>query len=243
MTPMDKEDVSADRSVDKFYESMRDRHGAANSRANGYVYEGYFLNEQQLLFSLLDTDADIIVDVACGSGLMMLPIANDRRTVVGIDFNAHATRAALNNGLNVIRGDAFHLPFGDCSVDEIVTCQFFNQQQSEGVRQFIHESARTLRPGGRLIMVWRNGAAWVHRIALLLFGSLERLRGFPQFPYENHSFSSIESYAESAGMGLVAQMVSFPPTKWCSPTIDSWKAQLFGASNICIVEKLGPANA
>lgn len=242
MRPMDNNEVSADRSVDKLYKSMRDRHGVENSRANGYLYEGYFLNEQQLLFALLDTDADVLVDVACGSGLMVLPLANEQRTIFGIDFNARAARAAFNNGLNVIRGDAFHLPFADCCVDEIVTCQFFNQQKSEGVRQFIYESARTLRPGGRLIMVWRNGTAWVHRIALLLFGTLDRLRGLPLFPYENHSFSNIEEYAQSAGMSLVAQMVSFPPTKWCSPTIDSWKAQLFGASNICIVEKLAPAN-
>jgi ubiquinone/menaquinone biosynthesis C-methylase UbiE len=236
---MNKKDVRADRSVDKLYASMRDRHGAVNSRANGYLYEGYFLNEQQLLFSLLNIRSDVLIDVACGSGLMLLPLVDDQRTIVGIDFNSQAARASFDNRLSVIRGDAFHLPFGDSTVDEVVTCQFFNQQRPTAVQQFILESARILRPGGRLIMVWRNGTSWIHRLALFVFGTLDRLRGVEQFPYENHEFSSIESYAESGELSIVAQMVSFPPTKWSSPMIDSWKARLFGASNICIVEKRG----
>jgi len=236
---MSSKDVSADRAVDTLYEGMRARYGPKNSRANGYIYEGYFLNEQRTLFSLLDPRADTLVDVGCGSGLMVLPIANNRKNIVGIDFNSHAVRAAYDNGLLVIRGDAFDLPFGDATIDEIVCCQFFNQQSADAVRQFIAESARTLRPQGRLIMVWRNGESCVHRLALSLFGTLERMRGFEQFPYVSHSFSKIEAYAANHDLNLVAQMVSFPPTGWSSPKIDSWKARLFGASNICVVEKRG----
>ena len=234
---MINEEIVADRDVDKLYAGMRGRHGVHNARANGYLYEGYFRREQQILFTLLNPQAGVLVDVACGSGLMVEPLINKRRLVVGLDFNADACFAAHNNGLNVVRGDAFGLPFTDSSVDEIVTCQFFNQQQPMAVRQFVVESARVLRPGGRVIMVWRNGTAWVHRLALACFSFLDRLRRLPSFPYENHSFERIETYAADVGLVVVSQAVSFPPFGWRSSATNSWLARIIGASNICVLEK------
>ena len=234
---MTKKDVSADRHVDNLYASMRGRYGAQNSRANGYLYEGYFRREQRILFSLLNTEARILVDVGCGSGLMVAPLISRREKVIGVDFNLDACRAARANGLSVVRGDAFGLPLGSDSVDEVVTCQFFNQQRPEAVRQFVTESARVLRPGGRSILVWRNGRAMVHRIALSYFGFLDRLRGLPRFPYENHSLAQIRTYAGAAGLRVALESVSFPPIAWRSEAVDSWLARVIGASNICVLEK------
>ena len=233
---MDKK-IAADRDVDKLYVELRGRYGADNSRANGYLYEGYFRREQQLLFSLLNVEASVLVDVACGSGLMLLPLIDERNQVIGIDFNADACAAARINGLTVVRGDAFALPLANASIDEIVSCQFFNQQPTSAVQQFIAESARVLRPGGRVVMVWRNGTAWVHRLALMCFGVVDKLRRFPSFPYENHSQASIRTYAANAGLTVVMQGVSFPPLGWRSSAIDSVPAKLIGASNICVLEK------
>ncbi len=234
---MSKREIAADREVDGLYADLRRRHGDRNPRANGYLYEGYFRAEQRILFSLLDTNARILVDVACGSGLMVQPLIDLRGQVIGIDFNADACAAARNNGLAVVRGDAFGLPFADAAVDEIVTCQFFNQQQPAAVQHFIAESARVLRPGGRLIMVWRNGTAWIHRLALWCFGLLDRLRRLPNFPYENHSLDRIRAYAANAGLAVASQSVSFPPLGWRSSATDSWLARIIGASNICVLEK------
>lgn len=234
---MDKEDISADRDVDDLYAGLRSRHGGSNPRANGYVYEGYFRREQQILFALLNAEAEILVDVACGSGLMVQPLIGKRDLVLGVDFNRDACRAAQANGLTIVRGDAFRLPFADASIDEIVTCQFFNQQQPAAVRRFVFESTRVLRPRGRVIMVWRNGTAWVHRLALFTFGALDRLRGRPRFPYEDHSFADIRAYADAAGLAPRLQNVSFPPLSWCSDAVDSIAARIVGASNICILEK------
>jgi ubiquinone/menaquinone biosynthesis C-methylase UbiE len=234
---MIKQEIAADRDVDKLYADMRGRYGVHNARANGYLYEGYFRREQKILFSLLNPEADVLVDVACGSGLMVEPLISKRRLVVGLDFNADACVAARGNGLHVVRGDAFGLPFADATVDEIVTCQFFNQQQPLAVRQFVVESARVLRPGGRVIMVWRNGTAWVHRLALACFSFVDRLRRLPSFPYENHSFERIGTYADEAGLIVVSQAVSFPPFGWHSSATDEWLAGIIGASNICALEK------
>jgi SAM-dependent methyltransferase len=234
---MNKDDIAADRRVDGLYAELRGRYGGANPRANGYVYEGYFLGEQALLFELLDENAPVLVDVACGSGLMVRPLIKRRHQVLGIDFNRDACMAARANGLEVVRGDAFRLPLADAAVDEIVTCQFFNQQRPEAVARFITECARVLSDNGQVVMVWRNGSAWVHRFALLVFGTLDRWRGAPAFPYENHGFAEIDAYAGAAGLRVVARYVSFPPLRWRSSAVTSFAARMIGASNICVLKK------
>jgi hypothetical protein len=67
---MSKHEISASREVDNLYVGLRRRYGDDSARANGYLYEGYFLGEQRILFSLLDVNAQTLVDVACGTGLM-----------------------------------------------------------------------------------------------------------------------------------------------------------------------------
>jgi SAM-dependent methyltransferase len=236
---MPNKEIAADRDLDSLYASLRGRYGEHNSRANGYLYDGYFRAEQRMLFSLLNANARVLVDVACGSGLMMQPLIAQREQLVCVDFNADACRAAKTNGLTVVRGDAFRLPLADAVIDEIVTCQFFNQQTPEAVQQFIAESARVLRGGGRLIMVWRNGSAWIHRFALACFKWIDRVRGLPSFPYENHSLESVRLYAEAAGLTVDRQAVSFPPARWCSDEVGSRRAKWIGASNICVLSKPG----
>ena len=235
---MTKKNIAADRDVDGLYANLHGRYGDSNARANGYVYDGYFRGEQRILFSLLEPDANVLVDVGCGSGLMMQPLIGEREQIVAIDFNAEACFAAKVRGLTVVRGDAFALPLADASVDEIVACQFFNTQSQESVQQFIAESARALRGGGRLVMVWRNGSAWVHRIATACFKPLERLRGLPSFPFVNHSIESVRDYSVAIGLTVEREAVSFPALGWCSDNIVSYRAKWIGASNICILRKL-----
>ena len=234
---MTHEPITADRRVDALYAGVRGRYDASDPRANGYVTKGYFRGEQQILFSMLNDAATTVVDVACGSGLMLRPLVGRRDLVIGIEFNAEACAAARLNGLDVVRGDAFSLPLGEDTVDEIVTCQFFQQQTAAAVRRFIEESGRVLRPGGRLVMVWRNGAALVHRAALAVLGRLDRMRGIPAFPYENHSHAALREHAAATGFTVEKQAVSFPPLRWMTEAVDTLPARVLGASNVCVLRK------
>lgn len=234
---MSKARVRADESVDGLYHGLRGRHGGKSSRANGYLYEGYFRGEQALLLKLLNPRASIIVDIACGSGLMLLPIRHRDQTVIGLDFNREACAHARENGLMVVRADAFTLPFADASVDELINCQFFNQQPAAAVAQLVAECARVLRPGGNAIFVWRNGPAWVHRLARGCLAGLNRIRGHADFPYEDHSLERVSSYGAEHGLSVVRRAVSFPPLRWCTDDVGSFSARLIGASNICILTR------
>ena len=230
--------MRADRDTDALYGGMRGRFGATRARANGYRYETYFKRERALLLSMLDPTAQRIVDVACGSGLMLQPLLDDTRTVLGVEFNASACAAARLNGLSVIRGDAFNLPLASGSIDQLVNCQFFNQQSAAGVSAFVSEAVRVLAPGGQMVLVWRNGDALIHHVAHACLTLLDRLRGNPEFPQVTHALADVRAKLSAAGLIVRHAEVSCPPLAWRSTQVDGLCARLIGASCIVVAGKL-----
>lgn len=94
-----------------------------------------------------------VLDVACGTGDMMVELTKYGYTVTGVDLSeqmlAVARRKAASARFQL--ADAEALPFADASFDA-VTCAF-------GVRNFVHleqglgEMVRVLKPGGRMAIL------------------------------------------------------------------------------------------
>lgn len=94
-----------------------------------------------------------VLDVACGTGDMVVELRKRGATVTGVDLSeemlAIAKRKVESGEWKV--ADAEHLPFEDSSFDA-VTCAF-------GVRNFVHleqglsEMLRVLKPGGRMVIL------------------------------------------------------------------------------------------
>ena len=88
-----------------------------------------------------------VLDVACGTGDMMVRLAEQGCTVTGVDISEEMLEVARlkAKGARFMVADAEHLPFEDNSFDT-VTCAF-------GVRNFVHlekglsEMMRVLKPG------------------------------------------------------------------------------------------------
>jgi SAM-dependent methyltransferase len=233
--------VRADRDVDRLYAQLRARYGTLDAHANGYRWRGWFAREQALVQACLREARDPIVDLGCGSGLMLAPLAACGRAVIGLDFNAEACRAARAHRLLAVRGDAFRLPFADSSLGAVVSCQFFNQQSTGAVAAFLEELARVLGPGGRAVLVWRNGTALVHRFAHALFAGLDRVRGLPVFPCVDHALGSVMDGATARGLAIDAAFLSFPPLGWRLPPSGSLRGGVFGAS--CVLVLMQPVGA
>lgn len=231
--------MRGDRDTDRLYADMRGRHGARSACANGYRSERWFRGEQALVLELLGSRSTVVVDVGCGSGLMLEPLLGHDAFVLGVDFNADACRAARGNGLSVVRGDAFSLPLADASVDEMVSCQFFNQQRPEAVEAFVGEVARVLRPGGRAVLVWRNARALVHRVAHALLSLIDRAKGRPAFPQYRHDVSDLRRYAQTAGLAVERELVALAPAGWRSNRVDGPAARAVGASNVVVLVRPG----
>ena len=172
----------ADQHTDGLYAEIRQKFGQSGAGANGYQMRSFFRREQALLYSLLG-HADLpVLDIACGSGLMLASLPSGRGEVIGLDYNQLACIDAKRNGLTVLRGDAFSLPFVNGSIAQVVNCQFLNQQSNENTRQFIEEVARVLKPGGRLVLFWRYADSLFHRLCGALVWAGEWVRRAPRFP-------------------------------------------------------------
>lgn len=93
------------------------------------------------------------LDVACGTGDMVVELLKRGCTVTGVDLSKEMLTIAEEkaHGCKYMMADAEHLPFEDGTFDA-VTCAF-------GVRNFVHleqglaEMLRVLRPGGRMVIM------------------------------------------------------------------------------------------
>lgn len=233
----DSQPVRADRATDEKYALIRERYGGGSGLANGYRLHRYFLNERTLLLTLLGEVDGTVLDLACGSGLMGQPLNSDHCNVVGLDFNKTACNDCASNGIAVVRGDAYALPFAAESIQHAFSCQFFNQQDPEQVPQILSELARVLSPGGRLVLVWRNHQAWIHRFAHAVFSLADKLAARPSFPVYSHPLDQVRSAAEQCGFRTLDAMVSFPLTHWRSRQLASLPARAIGASAVLLLER------
>jgi ubiquinone/menaquinone biosynthesis C-methylase UbiE/DNA-binding transcriptional ArsR family regulator len=99
-----------------------------------------------------------LLDIGTGSGLMLAILGPRARRAVGVDISAPALRLARTRvhgaGLSHCefrRGDMYSLPFDDASFDTVSIDRVL--AAAERPAAAIAEAARTLRPGGRLIVV------------------------------------------------------------------------------------------
>lgn len=225
----------ADKSVNELYGGIRSKYGDA--RANGYRLHKYFLREQEIVLSeFKDINANYILDIGCGSGLMTQPLINKARLLIGLDFNEDACNFAKSNQLNVIRGNAFSMPLATNSIHSACCCQFLNQQSNENMKSLVKESYRILAKGGKIIIIWRNGEALIHRLAHILFKLYDLITNQPTFPVINHSIDDVESFAHSVGFKTAQKQTIFPLIRWRTTKTNSILSRLIGTSNFLVLE-------
>lgn len=97
--------------------------------------------------------AELVLDLACGTGDLAREAAKGGARVVGLDFSAGMLCQARRGGLpaDLIRGDALTLPLADRSCDAIVTG--FALRNFTDLARVFGECARVLAPGGRIALL------------------------------------------------------------------------------------------
>ena len=91
-----------------------------------------------------------VLELGCGNGKLLRPLARDGLRVVGLDVSWHALRRLPHR--DRVLGDAAALPFGDASFATVLDIHCAGHLPPAGRREAAREAARVLRPGGHLVV-------------------------------------------------------------------------------------------
>jgi 2-polyprenyl-6-hydroxyphenyl methylase/3-demethylubiquinone-9 3-methyltransferase len=92
----------------------------------------------------------VLLDVACGGGLLSPYLAGSGYTHVGVDLSTSALEQASAHGVSSVRGDVTRLPFGDETFDVVVAGEIL--EHVTDLASVIAEVCRVLRVGGTLVI-------------------------------------------------------------------------------------------
>jgi ubiquinone/menaquinone biosynthesis C-methylase UbiE len=95
-----------------------------------------------------------VLEVGCGTGLVLARIAPTAASAVGVDLSAGMIAKARSRGLRVVRASATALPFASESFD--VVCSFKVLAHVPAIDRALSEIARVTRPGGHMILEFYN---------------------------------------------------------------------------------------
>jgi ubiquinone/menaquinone biosynthesis C-methylase UbiE len=115
----------------------------------------------EAIATLLAGTAGLIVDLACGTGIVTTRLAGPGRRVLGIDRSAGMAGVAAGRlPGRVAVGDATRVPLPSGSADAVTLVWLLHLLGRDDSERVIAEAARVLRPGGLLITtVDKNEAA------------------------------------------------------------------------------------
>lgn len=116
----------------------------------------------------------LLIDVACGGGLLAPHIAGLGHRHVGLDLSPTAVGVARDHGVTAVRGDAQRLPLASAVADVVVAGEVLEHVHDPDA--VIAEACRVLRPGGTLVLD-TIAATWWGRFSSVTVG--ERMPAGP----------------------------------------------------------------
>lgn len=127
-----------------------------------YLFEKEYAFIQEQLQTVPREMTSPILEVACGSGHIAMPLHRAGYDIIGMDLDPEALTVFRQDtqAIPLFRGNAEHLPFPDKSVGVIIAIQCFEYFQCS---VFLKECSRILKDGGLLIFdaINRNSYKWI----------------------------------------------------------------------------------
>jgi len=136
-----------------YYDEFSHRYDA---RRGGREPGGYhdLIDDLEIDFTERFGRSSDVLEVGCGTGLLLLRISGFARRAQGVDLSPGMLAHARGRGLDVVLGSATELPFPDESFD--VACSFKVLPHVRDIRRALGEMARVVRPGGFVIAEFYN---------------------------------------------------------------------------------------
>ncbi len=127
-----------------------------------------------------------VLEVGCGTGLVLSKIATFARSARGVDLSPGMLEKARARKLDVQLGSATELPFEDARFD--VTCSFKVLAHVPEIERALSEMARVTRPGGMILAEFYN--PYSLRGLLKRFGPAGRIA---ENAHEGHVYTRFDS--------------------------------------------------
>ena len=151
----------------------------------------------------------VLVDVACGGGLLAPHVAHLGHRHVGVDLSPTATPLARDHGVQAVRGDALRLPLASGVADVVVAGEVL--EHVPDLPAAVAEACRVLRPGGVLV-IDTIASTWWGRFSSITVA--ERLPAGP--PRRLHDPALFVDRAElvrvAAACGVALQLTGLRPS-------------------------------
>jgi ubiquinone/menaquinone biosynthesis C-methylase UbiE len=136
-----------------------------DNRAYYDDFATWYENERHLPYHRMLDDLEVelveryatgkdILEVGCGTGLILHRAARFARHAIGIDLSAGMLMKAQQRGLDVVQASATALPIATASVD--VAYSFKVLAHIRDIRTALREMARVVRPGGWVLAEFYN---------------------------------------------------------------------------------------
>lgn len=150
-----------------------------------------------------------VLDVGSGAADIPLDLARRLPLVRPVAFDLSETMLSLATGLPRVRGDVRRLPFGDRSVDYVITTHFFHHLTDDQIVGTLREFDRIARRGIIVndLLRRRRALVWIKLLTLFanryvrVDGPLSVRRGF--------TVPEVEALARRAGLDWLRVRVHF----------------------------------
>ncbi|WP_458189903.1 class I SAM-dependent methyltransferase [Haladaptatus sp. NG-WS-4] len=117
-----------------------------------------FVSREELVGHLDTDDADVVADLGSGTGFYTDDVAPFVRSVYAVDvqeaMHDHYRQKGVPENVSLVTADISDLPFEDGELDAVFSTMTFHEFASE---DSLAEVARTVRPGGRLVVADWSG--------------------------------------------------------------------------------------
>lgn len=126
-------------------------HSYERERGHGYHR---MIDELELEVTLPFARGARVLELGCGTGLILARVAEVAEEAVGIDLSEGMAQHARERGLDVQIGSVTDLPFEDDEFD--LTYSFKVLAHVPDIDAALREAARVTRPGGHLLLEFYN---------------------------------------------------------------------------------------
>ncbi len=151
----------------------------------------------------------LLVDLACGGGLMSPHVARLGYRHVGVDLGLAGLELARDHGMSPVRGSVLAVPLADGCADVVVAGEILEHIEDDVA--VLAEAARLLRPGGTLV-IDAIAATWLADVIVVRM--LERVPGGPPPGIHDPTLfvDRRRLLAAAPGLGLDLELVGLRPS-------------------------------